>query len=170
MYVYAAYSFFRQIPAGVQGAIQLFANLLGFAEGRIRERMERARDIDLFSFMSDQQLHDVARLMSERWFDDGTMIAHEGDLARELFLIVEGEVEVLREGKSDGRLWVARAGEAVGELGALAEVPRTASLRARGHVKTLTMEGDHLWRLLGANRDLAEGVIRFLATKLATQR
>jgi LmbE family N-acetylglucosaminyl deacetylase len=169
MYVYAAYSFFRQIPAGVQGAIQLFANLLGLAEGRIRERIESARNIDLFSFMSDEQLRDIVRLMSERWFEDGAMLAHEGEPSRELFLIVEGEVEVLKEGKSKKPLWVARPGEAVGELGVLVEVPRTASLRARGHVKTLTMGGNHLWRLLEDNRDLAEGVIRFLATKIAGQ-
>src|SRR5439155_246694 len=84
-------------------------------------------------------VHDVVQLMSERWFDDGSMLAHEGEPARELFLIVEGEVEVVKEAKSDRPLWVASSGEAVGELGVLAEVPRTASLRARGHVKTLTM-------------------------------
>ena len=34
-YVYTGYSLFRQIPAGVPGAIRLFANLVGLAEARI---------------------------------------------------------------------------------------------------------------------------------------
>jgi LmbE family N-acetylglucosaminyl deacetylase len=167
MYVYAAYSFHRQIPAGVEGAMQLFANLLGLAEGRIRERMARARTIDLFSFMSDEQLRDVVRLMTERWFAEGTLLARRGEAARELFLVVDGEVEVLGGPDETKTVWVAKPGEAVGELGVLVDVPRTASLRARGQVKTLAMEREQFRSLLHEHRDLAEGVIRFLAGKLA---
>jgi LmbE family N-acetylglucosaminyl deacetylase len=165
-FAYTGYSLFRQIPFGVPGAIRLFANLLGLAEARILERMERARRVQLFSFMSDDQLHDVVRLMSERWFDDGAFLARQGAAGNELFLIVEGEVEILKE-RGDRKVHVAREGEAVGELAVLADTPRSASLRSRGGTKVLSMRGDHFRRLLREHRDLADGLIRMLATRLA---
>jgi LmbE family N-acetylglucosaminyl deacetylase len=165
-FVYSAYSLFRQIPAGVPGAIRIFANLLGLAEARIRDRMQRARAAGLFSFMSEDQLHEVVRLMSERWFDDGVMLARQGEPGVELFLILEGEVEILKEGTSVPK-YVAREGEAVGEMAILTDLPRSASLRAKGGLKVLSMQGEHFRRLMREHWDLTDGVIRSLAARLA---
>ena len=165
-YVYAGYSFFRQLPAGVSGAIRLFANLLGVAEARILERMTRARRVPLFSFMNDDQLHDVVRLMSERWYDDGAFLAREGEPGSELFLVLEGEVEILK--RDDARTgYVAGEGEVVGELAVLTDALRSASLRARSGVKVLSVRGDHFRALLKEHWDLTDGVIRMLADRLA---
>jgi LmbE family N-acetylglucosaminyl deacetylase len=165
-YVYAAYSLFRQIPAGVPGAIRLFANLLGLAEARILERVERARKVQLFSFMTDDQLHEVVRLMSEMWFDDGAFLARQGERGSDLFLILEGRVEVLKEAGGSQKRYVAGEGETVGELAVLTDLPRSASLRARGGVRVLSIRGDHFRGLLREHWDLTEGVIRMLATRL----
>jgi len=165
-YVYAAYSFFRQLPAGVPGAIRLFANLLGVAEARILERMARARRVPLFSFMTDEQLHDVVRLMSERWYDRGALLARRGEPGSELFLVLEGEVEVLKA-DDERPEYVAGEGEVVGELAVLTDAPRSASLRARDGVKVLSVRGDHFRSLLREHWDLTDGVIRMLADRLA---
>jgi LmbE family N-acetylglucosaminyl deacetylase len=167
-YVYAALSFFRQIPAGVQGAVRLFANLLAIPEAKILERMELARGLELFAFMTDSQLHEGVRLMSERRFEGGAFLARQGEPGEELFLVVDGEVEILKQGERGAQTFVARRGEAVGELAALAGVPRSASLRARGSVRTLTMRGSHFRGLLREHPDLAEDVIKLLANRLAT--
>ncbi len=166
-YVYAAYSLFRQIPAGVPGAIRLFANLLGLAEARILERAERARKVQLFSFMTDDQLHEVVRLMSEMWFEDGAFLAREGEPGSDLFLILEGGVEVLKDAGGLRKRYVAGVGETVGELAVLTDLPRSASLRAKGGLRVLSIRGDHFRRLLREHWDLTEGVIRMLATRLA---
>jgi hypothetical protein len=168
-YVYCAYSMFRQIPAGVPGAVRLFANLVGLAEARIRERRERARTVPLFSFMTDEQLYRVARLMSERWIDDGTYLCRQGERGGELYVMLDGEIEVLkqRQGK-ESVVYVTRPGEATGELSVLTDLPRTASLRARGGVKVLVMRGEHFRELLREHPELTEGVIRRVAERLAT--
>jgi CRP-like cAMP-binding protein len=168
-FVYAAYSFFRQLPAGVPGAIRLFANLLGLAEARILERMERARRVALFSFMNDEQLHEVVRLMSERWYDDGSFLARQGEPGNELFLVLEGEVEILKGDDATRKTYVAGEGEAVGELAALTDAPRSASLRARNGLKVLSIRGDHFRGLLREHWDLTDGVIRMLADRLASR-
>ncbi|MFN2589202.1 MAG: PIG-L family deacetylase [Actinomycetota bacterium] len=167
-FVYAAYSFFRQIPAGVQGALRLFANLLAIPEAKILERMALARGLELFAFMTDRQLHDAVRLMSERRFDPGAYLARQGESGDELFVVVDGEVEILKEGPEGSRRFVAGRGEAVGELAALADVPRSASMRAIGVVRTLAMRGRHFRAQLREHPDLAEDVIKLLATRLAS--
>jgi LmbE family N-acetylglucosaminyl deacetylase len=168
-YVYCAYSLYRQIPAGVPGAFRLFANLLGLAEARIQERRERARNVPLFSFLTEEQLYPVAQLMSERWLDDGEYLCRQGDRGGELYVVLDGEVEVVKEEEGSSTVvYVTREGEATGEVAVLTNLPRSASLRARGDVKVLVMGGEHFRALLREHPDLALGVIRTIAARLAT--
>jgi LmbE family N-acetylglucosaminyl deacetylase len=167
-YVYAGYSFYRQIPAGVPGAIRLFANLLGLAEVRVQERMARLRALELFSFMTDAQLYAAARTVSERWVDAGGFLAREGERGHEMFILVDGSVEVLRtvpDGK-DRLVHVARPGEEIGVLTLLADVPRSASLRAATDVVALVIREDALQEWLHAHPDLARGLMQRLALRL----
>jgi LmbE family N-acetylglucosaminyl deacetylase len=168
-YVYCGYSLYRQIPVGVPGAVRLFANLLGLAEARIQERRELARTVPLFSFMTDEQLYQVARLMSERWIEDRAYLCRQGDWGGELYLVLDGEVEVIKQ--QDGKelvVYTTRPGEATGDLSVLTDLPRSASLRARGDARVLVMRGEQFRVMLRQHPDLAEGVIRTLAQRLAT--
>jgi hypothetical protein len=165
-YVYAAYSFFRQIPSGVPGAMRLFANLLGLPDAKILERAGRLARIELFEDMTEAQLYDLARAMSERWPEDGSFLCRQGDRDSELFLILEGEVEVIKE--ETGRVVDVRTrGDAVGELAVLGDLNRSATLRAREGVKVLAMRGADFSSLLDARTDIASRFVRVLARKLA---
>jgi LmbE family N-acetylglucosaminyl deacetylase len=166
-YVYCGYSLFRQIPAGVPGAIRLLANLMGLAEARILERRERVRQVPILAFMNEDQLYDVARLMSERWFADGSYLCRQGDPGGELYVVTEGTVEAIKEGDREWTVLVAGEGEVVGELSVFADTPRSASLKARGDVKVLTIQGAHFRELLREHPELSEEVMRILATRLA---
>jgi LmbE family N-acetylglucosaminyl deacetylase len=167
-YVYAAYSFHRQIPAGVPGAVRLFANLLGLAEVRVRERMARLGALDLFGFMSEQQLYEAARSVSERWVDAGAYLAREGERGHEMFILVDGRVDVLQSapGSEDRLVHVALPGEELGELTLLADIPRSASLRAATDVVVLVIRDDALKEWLLRHPDLARGIMRRLAHRI----
>jgi LmbE family N-acetylglucosaminyl deacetylase len=168
-FVYAAYSFFRQIPEGVPGAVRLFANLLGLAEARILARVDRVRRIALFSFMEEDQLYQVARLLAERWLDPGTYLCRQGDRGRELYLVLDGEIEVVKgDGGGERVVHVAAPGEVVGELSVLTDLPRSASLRARAEAKVLVMRGAHFREFLRNHVDLAERMTSVLAERLAS--
>jgi LmbE family N-acetylglucosaminyl deacetylase len=169
-YVYCGYSLFRQIPAGVPGAIRLFANLLGLPEARILERCERIRGMPLLAFMDDDRLYEVARLMSERWWVDGEYLCRQGDPGGELYVVIEGAIEAIRdkEGGEEWTVFVAQEGDVVGELAVLTDMPRSASLRARGDVKVLVMRRDHFRELLREHPDLSDEVIRVLATRMSS--
>jgi CRP-like cAMP-binding protein len=167
-YIYTGYSLFRQLPAGVAGAFRLFANLLAVPAARTLERARFLKNVSLFCFMSEEQLQAVARIMSERWVEDGVYICHQGDEGDEMYLIVTGEVEIIREaGGADSLLYLAKAGEAIGEMQVLSRSARAAAMRAHGEGHLLVIQGDHFRALMHQYPDMSDRVIRMLVHKLA---
>ena len=57
--------------------MRLFANLLGLAEARLRQRADFLRSIELFASMSLVQLYEAARMMHERQLEAGAYLARE---------------------------------------------------------------------------------------------
>jgi len=166
-YVYAAYSFHRQIPAGVQGAFRLFANLLSLPHARIVERMNALRKVPIFNPMPDDQIEKLARVACDRNVDDGHYLCRQGEQGTELFVVVAGSVEILTENDNATRLLgTCEAGEYVGEMAVLAQRPRSASLRARGKTKLLSLPGQDVRDLLHENPDMTDIVIGVLTDRL----
>jgi CRP-like cAMP-binding protein len=123
----------------------------------------------LLAFLSDEQLYDVAQLMSERWLDAGTLLCRQGDRGSDLYMVLVGDVQVIkREGGAERILSVVGPGQVVGELAAIADVPRSATLRAGTDVKILVMRGSHFRRFLRQHGDLSERITALLAERLAS--
>ena len=167
-YLYTGYSFFRQLPAGVKGAFRLFANLLALPIVRIRERVEILRKVSLFSFMTEEQLTDVARLMTERWEKNGVYLCHQGDVGSELYIISQGEVEIINEsGGQDQIINTETIGAYVGELAVLESIPRTLAMRTKGDVRLLVLQGSRFQAIIQQHPDMAYQVIKVLTRRLA---
>jgi LmbE family N-acetylglucosaminyl deacetylase len=167
-FVYTGYSFFRQLPAGVPGAFRLFANLLAVPAALILERARFLKNVSLFAFMNEEQLQAVARIMSERWEDGGVYLCRQGDEGDEMYIIVQGEVEIVKEsgGKSQF-IYQARKGEAIGEMQVLSRSRRSAAMRCKGDVHLLVIEGIHFRALMHQYPDMSDRVIQMLVQKLA---
>jgi len=166
-FVYAAYSFYRQLPAGVEGAFRLFANLLSLPHARILERMSVLRKVPIFSSMSDDQIEKLARVSRDQSVDDGSYLCRQGDPGFELYVVVDGVIEILTEnGDSQRLLGKCGSGEYVGEMAALAQRPRSASLRAKGKTKLLSLPGQDFRRLLHTNPGMTDNVIGVLTDRL----
>jgi LmbE family N-acetylglucosaminyl deacetylase len=167
-FLYTGYSFFRQLPAGIPGAFHLFANILALPEARILERIEFLKKISLFSLLTDEQLDAVARIMSERRATDGAYVCRQGEVGEELYIVYRGELEILRESSNQEQfIDVAKEGDCVGELAILGNIPRTASLRARGDVRLLIIEGSHFLELLQENPEMSIRLLKLLVNRLA---
>ncbi len=169
-FLYTGYSFFRQLPAGVAGTFRLFANILALPTARLIERIVFLKQIPLFAPLADERLKLIAQIMSERWEKDGAMIARQGEIGDELYIIYQGAVEILLESPEQGQsrlLVVRKVGDCIGELSVLGNVPRTASMRARGDTRLLVIEGRHFQPLLRQYPDMAIEMIKILVDKLA---
>ena len=169
-YVYCGYSLYRQLAAGVPGAFRLFANLLALPAVRLSERMEFMKGTEIFASLPDSRLATLAKLASERLVEDGTVISSQGDPAREVYVIREGEVSILR--RRDGaeeELTVCGRGACIGEVAALGKVTRSASIVARGPARLIVLEEEQLERLLEAQPEVSRALLMLLAKRMATQ-
>lgn len=78
---------------------------------------------------------------SVRSFEPGETVFKEGDDSREMFVVLEGTVEVVKV-SSRGEIKLARItrGEFLGEMSLLESLPRSATARAVDHVKLLAIQ------------------------------
>ena len=72
----------------------------------------------------------------------GEVIFKEGDLGTEMFILQEGQVEILKTLQGvDEQLAVLEKGDFFGEMSLLEDLPRTASARAVSACKLIRING-----------------------------
>ena len=78
---------------------------------------------------------------SVRTFEPGEIIFSEGDDSREMFVVLEGVVEVVKPSPRGGEVKLAtlERGEFLGEMSLLESLPRSATARAVGAVRLLSI-------------------------------
>jgi CRP-like cAMP-binding protein len=85
-------------------------------------------------------------------FEDGEVVVQEGDETREMFIIHQGSVEILKHvGGHEVQLAVLERGSFFGEMSLLEGLPRSATARAVGPTKLLVLRPGSL--LLQIRRD-----------------
>ena len=92
--------------------------------------------VPLFSGCSRAELREVALSADELDLPDGHVLTREGKPGREFFVLVEGIVEVTRDGK---KLADLSAGDWFGEIALLTYKPRTATVTATSPVRVLVV-------------------------------
>ncbi len=95
------------------------------------------------------------------------MLCRQGDLGDAAYIIIEGEASV-RIGTASGDIEVARlgAGDVVGEIAILCDVPRTATVSAVDRVTTLKITKELFFRLINEFPQIAIEIMRELAARL----
>jgi len=80
-------------------------------------------------------------------YEDGDVIVRQGDVGDCLYVIQEGQVEVfLEEDGKEVRLRMAGKGEIIGEIAVFERVARSATVRAMGEVRALTVDKKNFLR------------------------
>jgi CRP-like cAMP-binding protein len=115
-----------------------------------------------------------ARLQSvvEKRFSAGETVFKQGDFPDRLFLIGEGEAEVLREMPGGEPVPLARLtpGEFFGEMGILGNAPRSATVRAATELRTLSIHRSYLGPILTYLPSWKEKVKEEYAERVAMNR
>ncbi|MBR4531157.1 cyclic nucleotide-binding domain-containing protein [bacterium] len=127
------------------------------------ERVLAFKNIELFHDIPGEVLADIAALLEEENFEKGQYIVNEGDLGKELFMIVKGEVEVVVGGNV---VAVMKEGAGFGEMALIDSQPRSADIIARNDVLVLKMESDDFLEILKQRDEVALGVIRVLTGRI----
>ena len=94
----------------------------------------------------------------------GELLIEKGELGREMYLIEQGEVEVLGD---DGKiLKVLTDGDTFGEVGVVMSQPRNASVRAKIPTDLYVLEKTDFNRILRDNPSFAEAIITVARERL----
>lgn len=100
-------------------------------------------------------------------YADGDLIVKQGEVGDCMYVIQEGEVEVFvtRDGR-DVPLAVRRRGEFFGEMAIFERETRSASVRARGAARVLTVDRRQLFSRITEDPTLALRVIQSLSHRI----
>lgn len=122
----------------------------------------------MFSKLEASKLKLLAFTSEAVEFHDQDILFHVDDPSDSAYVIMSGEVEILVE-TEDGMVPVVTRGqnELIGEMAVLTNSPRSATLRAKGSVRTLRISDDAFLKLLSESPDVALDVMRQLSQKLA---
>src|SRR5256885_2057097 len=108
------------------------------------QKLEVLARSPLFEMLSAPELEFVADLSRPRRYAVGEIVFEEGELGDSLFVIVEGEVEVLR--KNDGgelkTLTTLRAPAFFGEMSLIDKEYRSATVRAKTEAVLLHLSAE----------------------------
>ena len=127
------------------------------------EKALALRAAPLFSSLSAEALLPVAAMCDEISLDEGEVLFETGDAGDSMFVIVSGQVEVVRGGSVIARLG---EGECVGEMAALDWEPRSATVRARVASQLVRLERNDLMDLLTDYPELVRSLARVLVERI----
>jgi len=97
--------------------------------------------IALFGGLSEAELALVRGLLDERAYEPGATIVEEGTSGRELYVIEEGQAEVLKRAPGGREIKIAELGSGAcfGEMALVGIMRRSATVRARVALRALVL-------------------------------
>lgn len=98
--------------------------------------------VDLFSGLREKELKDLATYCSESTYPPGSVLLSQGEQGLGLYILTKGTVRITRKNGPDGAeevLGTAGAGDVVGEMALLDDLPRSATVTAVDEVTVLKL-------------------------------
>ena len=120
--------------------------------------------VPLFAHCSKRELAEIASIADEIHFPAGKTLIREGQRGREFFVLVEGVVDVTKEGET---IATARDGDFLGEIALVTDVPRTATVTTTTDIRLLVVTDRDFQRLLREAPGIQSKVMRALAERVA---
>jgi CRP-like cAMP-binding protein len=131
------------------------------------DRILLMREIPMFSGLSPEDLERIAEVAVEQLFPSKSVICQEGEPGDALYIIVHGDVNVLKRTESDQTvLAVRRDGEFVGEMAILESSIRSATLEADTDVRMLVLDGDSFKAILRDRPEVAISVLQRMSRRV----
>jgi len=123
--------------------------------------------VPMFKDLAADELAILAETATVEQYASGVDIVEMGDPGHALFIVIEGQVQVLYPSRSnDFELARLGPGECFGEMALLNEMPRSATVRAVNEVSTLTLKKDEFRKQLLSMPSVAVALLSSLSTRI----
>ena len=135
----------------------------------LMERILFLRRVPIFADLPPADLKQVAAVASEVVFSDGQVLARQGDIGDEMYIVVSGEVQVLISAgnhQQPRELACRKAGDYVGEMAVISQEPRMATLVADGTVRVLCLKQKLFEGILRERPEVGLAMMRVLSQRL----
>jgi CRP/FNR family transcriptional regulator, cyclic AMP receptor protein len=131
---------------------------------RAQATVHRLRAVDLLQDCTQAQLEEVACLAERVHVGEGEVLAREGRIGREFFLILSGWVAVTQNGR---RVNTLGQGNFFGELAAMDPGPRSATVTALSDLDVLII-GPREFSAMSDIPGFRDALFRSMASRLRT--
>jgi len=100
-------------------------------------------------------------------YNDGEVIIKQGDSGNCMYVIQSGEVEVIRDNNGkEVRLAIRKEGDFFGEMALFSKELRSATIRALGDTRILTVDRKNLLKSIQKDPSLAFRIIETLSKRI----
>lgn len=127
-------------------------------------KVEALSAAPLFQGLSDKELGEIAMRTDDLDFPAGKVLVREDEIGSEFYVIMDGEVEVTRNGEV---LTTEGAGDFFGEIALVEDVPRHATVTATTPLRCFMLTRGRFLHVLNDYPDVERKVMRTLAKRLA---
>jgi CRP/FNR family cyclic AMP-dependent transcriptional regulator len=127
-------------------------------------KVQALKRVPLFDGLSRKELAQLAKVSEDLEVEPGKVLCKEGETGHEFFVIVDGNVNVTRNGR---RVATRDGGDFVGEIALVEEMPRTATVTAETPVRLFVLTRKDFRHLLDQQPAVERKVLRALARRLA---
>ena len=124
--------------------------------------------IEIFSDLSINELAAVASVTEEVFFDQGQTVFDEGDRGDTLYLVVEGDVAVIKDCDTDKQIELDSigTGDYFGEMALFGDDRRSATIRVKKAARFLTLQKQELQEIVREFPQIALHVCRVLSMRI----
>ena len=130
------------------------------------EKVAILKAASIFKDTPDNVLASVASIVKEVPLEANETFIKQGDFAEEMYLVVEGEVEALINGKPIIKLG---QGQTVGELAIFTQETRSADVKTLVPTLLFSIEREALTELMADRPEIAQGIIGALSRRVREQ-
>ncbi len=125
--------------------------------------LELVQRVPLFADLERRELQGLASSLKERTYEDGEMIASEGQSGVGFFVIEDGEARVTVRGQERGRLG---PGDYFGEVALIDDGARTATVTAASPLRCYGITAWEFRPLVESNAGIAWKLLKAMARRL----
>lgn len=127
-------------------------------------KAELMRQVPLFAGCSKKELAAIGTLADELTLPAGRKLIREGERGHEFFVLVDGEVDVRRNGR---KLKTLGKGSFFGEMALVSSRPRSATVTSTTPVHVLVVHEQAFRRLLRESQGIQLKILQTLADRAA---
>jgi MFS family permease len=131
-------------------------------------KVQLLEQLGIFEGATAAQLEALAATATEESASAGAVIIRQGDQPDDLFVVVDGDVEVSVADDGSPRI-VARlgSGDYFGEIGLLEKRPRTATVTAMGDTRLFRIPGEDFLRIVNEGPRISTTLLAAISNRLA---